>query len=635
MEILWGLVFRQVDGSRTVVDEMLKNLSAILRSGPNDGSNNAIANDRADDLLDCWKNSGVPSAIELMLDGEFIDSQNDAAQAMESPVGDTSIHAWSMPRRDAAQSTPHQAPSPLPTQHRPSSPAAIEVPTAPYPTENDSATDRLTIPPLPPDWHALTQVYFTIDHSWFPLLERHALFRTAYLYADAADSQTAIDLRHRAEYATLWAVLALGEIHTSGALSSRAIHYKAMSKHFLDSDRLVEGDYIHFSQALLVWSVIHLGSNKLVLARSAMAQALVFCSAVRSDPSPRQRALILSGCFVMDALLSLTLDTRPLMSTDDLPSSAPCDETGSDEWEPYVDKFRFHGCSNSSHAVPSRVSSTFNSLVQLSCILNDIMQKQTSESDLVANIESWSFSLPRHLTASTSLTRQISKNVLPPQLHLRAIYSAMQFVIISRRPHGQPTNQSINLPQEPMRNVAASMLEILRNFGVQAMPASFSVLLPLLLSSSASTDHDSMQTRHLTAQYKATWAWDNQDQDFTQAALASQSDSQLLSTLPSQDPLRAAMYCEIPHGIFASFDMQPQPMQSNALVLMADMSSSGQPDGNQMNLNTMTTSMNDDVALSTTDSMLGNTPEPLLDYLALLPERERYADVHYVQYELC
>lgn len=624
MEILWGLVFSKVDGSRTVVDELLKNLSNILQSGPNDGSNNAIANDRADGLLDSWKNSGVPSAIELMLDGEFIDDQTQigAAQAMDSPVRDTSL-----PGGEAAQSTPHQAPAPLPTQHRPPSPAAIEAPAASYPIENDFTTDRLTLPPLPPDWHALTQVYFTVDHSWFPLLERHALFRTAYLYADAADSKTTIEHRHRAEYATLWAVLALGEIHISGALSSRAIYYKAMSKHFLDSDCLVEGYYIYFSQALLAWSVIHLGSNKLVLARSALAQSLVFCSAIPSDPPSRQRTLILSGCFVMDALLSLTLDTRPLMSKDDLPSSAPCDETGSDEWEPYVDKFRSHEHSNPSHAVPSRVASTFNNLVHLSCILNAIMQKQTSESDLVASIESWSFSLPRHLTTSPSSTRPNLKNVLPPQLHLRAICSAIQFVIISRRHHSQPANQSINLPQDPMRDVAASMLDISRNFGVQAMPASFSVLLPLLLSSSASTDHDSTQTRHLIAQYKATWAWDSspshQDQDIMQVAQASQSGSHLPSNLPSQDPLHAAMYCEIPHGTFGSFDMQPQSMQSNALGLMADLSSSGQPDTNQMNLNTITTSMNNDAAVSAADSMLENTPEQLLDYLALLQENER------------
>ncbi|KAI4728839.1 hypothetical protein E4T49_03261 [Aureobasidium sp. EXF-10728] len=338
LEILWGLVFRKVEGSQLVVNELLANLSSIIHPSPDEGTSNGI--NRADDLLDCWRNSGVPSAIELMLDGEFISNPNGTLEGVDGQVDHSlaSVQTWSLPGIDLLQGTPPQAPSPQLPPQVPSPPAAAVVPIASCPSEDIIKGHQPTLSPLPPDWHSLTQVYLTVEHSWFPILERHTLFRIAYQYQDESDSPTAMDDRHRGEYATLWAVLALGEIHSSNASSSRAVHFKFVSRYFLDKDPLLE-DYASYTQALLLWAVIHLGCNKLVLARSMLAQAIVFCCAIGPELSQRQRTLALSGCFVMDALLSLALDTRPMMSVDDFPATVPCDETGSDEWEPYVDRF--------------------------------------------------------------------------------------------------------------------------------------------------------------------------------------------------------------------------------------------------------------------------------------------------------
>jgi hypothetical protein len=633
-EILWGLVFKKVEGSQAVVNELLANLSNIISNGSSDSDH------RADDLLDCWRNSGIPSAIELMLDGEFISNPAGQSEDMDSQIDMTqaSILAWSLPQPDLLQGTPPRAPSPLPLLRAPSplplpqmpSPtaAAAIVSDALYPSEQVFSTTQTSFAPLPPDWQSLTQVYLAVEHSWFPMLERHALFRIAYNYQDESEHRTVLDERHRGEYATLWAILALGEIHSNGIFSPRVTQFKSISKYFLSTDPIPE-NYLNYGQALLLWSSIHLGCNRLTLARSMLAQAFVFCSATKTGLSSeepmiqRKRSLALAGCFVMDTLLSMALGIRPQITIDDLPSSAPCDESSSDEWEPYVDKFgsrRYLDSLGAGMAAPSRVSSTFNHLVKLFCILNAIMQKQTLETDFAAAVETWSYNRPRHLTVTESSIQSNTKNVLPPQLHLLSFYSVISYIATSRQSHGQPHVLCKSLQQGPVEDIAGILLHISDKFGVQAMPVSMSVLILSMASKSSlnASSHapTSKAFEDAITEYKAMWGWDYVpaigDQDLTGTTLIGQSDNQQLTSFTSQDLLHVTIHGDAQHGLGTDSAHNPPHVTSR------------QSDQVGMELDLVATSIFDDTGALGSDSLLADTPAQLRDYLALLQENERY-----------
>ncbi|KAI4732932.1 hypothetical protein E4T50_16513 [Aureobasidium sp. EXF-12298] len=264
VEVLWGLVFKKVEGSQAAINDLLANLSNIISPSSNVPSSNVISSDRADDLLECWRNSGVPAAIESMLDGTFAANHFGAPEDMDSPIDLTlaSVRTWSLPRSDPLQGTPPQPLSPPLIAQSPPPTAAGAISDTTCPPDAMFASKHMALSPLPTDWHSLTQIYFTVEHSWFPILEKHTLFRIAYRYQDESDSQATIDDCQRGEYAVLWAVLALGEIHFSGVLSPRAAHFKDQSRRFLDKDPVQDG-YATHAQALLLCGLQPVGPGQI------------------------------------------------------------------------------------------------------------------------------------------------------------------------------------------------------------------------------------------------------------------------------------------------------------------------------------------------------------------------------------
>ena len=257
------------------------------------------------------------------------------------------------------------------------------------------------------------------------------------------------------------------------------------------------------------------------------------------------------------------------------------------------------------------------------------MRKQPQALDLAADIEIWKFNLPRHLTMMEPSTRQTSKNVLPPQLHLRAFYSAVSYIAESRGTSGQARNLSHNPQQASLHDLTASLLQIERHFGAQSMPASVSVLVPFILTRSSSMSINQYtpnpDTEHVIESYKALWGWGHkprhQGEHLTGATLVdrSQNDDQLPPSLTSQDPLLAAMHCEIARGLSATL-ISEGLSQTDEQALDLNMVASGESNAAGLDPNLMTL---DDFTASGTDSMLADTPTQLLDYLALLQQNER------------
>jgi hypothetical protein len=63
LEMLWGLVFKKIPGSQNVANELLANpsiaINPILIDDNNNNNENHDDSDCADDLLKCWRDSGI------------------------------------------------------------------------------------------------------------------------------------------------------------------------------------------------------------------------------------------------------------------------------------------------------------------------------------------------------------------------------------------------------------------------------------------------------------------------------------------------------------------------------------------------------------------------------------------------
>ncbi|KAI5200001.1 hypothetical protein AUEXF2481DRAFT_28187 [Aureobasidium subglaciale EXF-2481] len=599
LEILWGLVFKNIEGSQNVATQLLANLAVVI----NPVATGTSDNDRADDLLESWRGSGVPTAIESLLDGEVSESPRLQNGSSGNAAG---LAAWSLPQPDPlVAGTPPSPASPLPPpQFTPPPIHAVVVPDATYLLEDIEArraTQELWTP-LPSDWHALTQVYSTVEHSWFPVLERHALFRVAYTYQDQCDSRAVLIDRHRGDFATLWAVLTLGEIHSGGVSSPRATQFQALSRSFLPVDYLND-DYLSHAQALLLWAVIHLGRSEKMLAKMALAQATVLCSVDTHKTtsnlamSERQRNLLLAGCFVIDSLLSFSTGTKPRSTIEELPTTAPCDASGPDEWEPFVDRFGPQSFSSSTSsstlAVPSRASSTFNCLVRLTSILNAAVHRHMPGAALAATLETWTMSLPTHLAMTVSSIRSTTKNLLPPQLHLRAIYFATTSVITSRQSNGQNINSSAR------DQLNGALHQLSHNFGVRALPASVSVLIPIIgtlppASSEGWSQYSVLpHGSEVLAEYKSLWGWINNPS-------SPKFDAHATANFLSHESSYRPTISETTHDLGEVYNFDTDTGEHNRHIMVSDLDTSEQLDVN----------------------IFSTTPDQFRDYLALLEQNE-------------
>jgi hypothetical protein len=404
----------------------------------------------------------------------------------------------------------------------------------------------------------------------------------------------------------------------------------------------MEDDYLSYGQALLLWSVIHLGCNNLVLAKMTLAQALILCSVKAPETCSheamfeRRRGLALSGCFVMDALLSFATGTRPQMMIDDMPSCTPCDESGLDEWEPFVDRFEPSRSSASFGvsilAAPSRTSSTFNHLVKLLCILNTAMHRQTLATKLAADIEMWSSHLPSHLKKAGSVIYHDSPgNLLPPQLHLRAMSLFISSFVTSKQAHESPHTPSIDHQQGLEKEMAAVLLHFSHTFGVKALPPCVSVLFASLPAQSQFTAGGwsrGSASEHLSdtiTGYKSLWGWCGVLPRLDGAA-RSQGYNHLPPAFLSYSPSNTALHDEQPHGVLTTTSPNSGAGQQNDRILIQNLLIPEQ-------LNNSGIDLTDPVASAMFDSMnrsengevhIDTQEEQLREYLALLQQKQRY-----------
>ncbi|KAE8375236.1 fungal-specific transcription factor domain-containing protein [Aspergillus bertholletiae] len=445
LELLWGLVFCKIRGSEDVVRALLK-----AANMPSHLSTMGKEAEGSDTLLFSWKNSAVLRDVERMLtlleqpedeqEKELrVRGDSDSPQDASSMLSSDTLE-WYMPEGlgDGRESSLAAGPSPVKTPtvgsttkgHLTRNTRDSGTQTSPPDDAEDDARILVTHPPslshfihhssesttkylprLPSNAWALIDIYFTYTQCWFPILEKHDILRTAFRHSEDNIAVSAISAGS-GNHAALWAVLALASIQEASITATRQLpqaysdrpnptQLYATAKSLIPGE---EGAYdIGHVQALLILSLIKLGQQDWAAAWVLVGQAVRISQCLRLDrplgtqpingdglkSSGRAKHVFL-GCFVLETIVAMQADQIPSLRKGDLMKIGPINEDGLEEWHPWEDQTGLRPIESSRgnfHRGPLHALSTFNRLVSLICILNDLCCFKQSMTGSFAQLE--------------------------------------------------------------------------------------------------------------------------------------------------------------------------------------------------------------------------------------------------------
>lgn len=477
LELLWGLVFTKIQGSEEVVRSLLR--------GANIPSHLATMGKEAegsDTLLSSFKNSIVLKEIERLL--AFLeqpeeDQERAARGEVDSPadaeggsVISTETLEWNLP-----DSLADVGPSPVraslssstirPTITRVSKDSGTQ--TTPISDQFDdlatngaSIHNRPGVPPnpiqecyqqLPSNPWPLLDTYFSYTQCWFPILEKHDILRTAFRHSD---DQNTSPTSASGDNAALWAVLALASIQQASISATRQI--QDFSEDALDPSQLYSkarsliptenGAFeIGHVQALLILSLIKLGQQDWAAAWILVGQAVRTAqilglnippsTAVEDIKAAGRSKHVFLGCFLLETLVAAQTGQVPSLRKSDLTKVGLINEDGLEEWQPWEDQTGLRPVESSRgsfHRGPLHALSTFNRLLSLMCILNDLCcSGQTSANSLSytealeRQLQLWVSALPR--SYRIDLQTNPSKPASPHIFGLEMMYEAVATTI--------------------------------------------------------------------------------------------------------------------------------------------------------------------------------------------------------------
>ncbi|KAE8351014.1 fungal-specific transcription factor domain-containing protein [Aspergillus coremiiformis] len=489
LELLWGLVFCKIKGSEDVVRALLKTANI-----PSHLSTMGKEAEGSDALLSSWKNSAVLRDVEQMLtlleqpedeqDKELrAPGDSDSPQDAEgSSVLSSDALEWYVPKglgdwREnslTAGLSPAKSPTIESTANshlirnirdsgtQTSSPLDVaEDPrilvTSPVQSQsNNLHSSRITSnhPRLPPNAWALIEVYFTYTQCWFPILEKHDILRTAFRYPEN-DTPTSASSAESGDHAALWAVLALASIQDVSITTTRQLPRASSGRTnpkqlYATAKSLIPGEEgvhdIGHVQALLILSLVKLGQQEWTAAWVLVGQAVRLLQCLRLD-RPRniqptngddvkgsgRRKHVFLGCFTLETMVAMQTDQVPSLRKGDLMKIGPINEDGLEEWHPWEDQTGLRPADSSRgnfHRGPLHALSTFNRLVSLICILNDLCCLRQSATNSASQLEAlerqlqiWISALPQ--SYRVDIQASSARPVCPHIFGLEMMYEGM------------------------------------------------------------------------------------------------------------------------------------------------------------------------------------------------------------------
>lgn len=400
-------------------------------------------NSASESLHNSWKTSRLFGALEKMLSG------TDASQSLGKRSWDDCENATPGVEQDwgfrvRRNSTRPGAHSPFvvesvasPSVKRARLFISSESQSSPHPA--NSSNDTLL--QLPPQTSQLLDIYFTVTHSWFPIMAKHSILRASYQYVNAPFS-VAKASPGSGDHAALWAILSYTTAQSTpqGGLSgmlSKAKEYYSVARKLIPLEK--ERHELGHVQALLLLTLVNIGLEDWTAAWLLCGQAMRTITGMelgtRSDERTRVKAVFL-GCFVVDSLLSFRLSRNPGMRPRDLASVGLLEEDGLEEWNSWIDVLSPvdpEMSKNPPHRGPVFSLSCFNRLVELAGVLNRIAGDSSTGPNayalaqrLLQELKQWEGHLPLgcRLTGPESIYPERHSPLLPHQTYLCLTYIA-------------------------------------------------------------------------------------------------------------------------------------------------------------------------------------------------------------------
>jgi hypothetical protein len=512
LESLWGSVFQNVPGSERVVSQLLAGLSANAANTADDAGGEDAS------PLEKWRATSIPEAIRALLDGRPL-------PALDGPgVSNTT---WSLPSTSGVDNVEQHALPPTSSlddvqRHDLD---ALPLPSSPVLAPNPSSSLVSRLPDLPQDWQTLVQVYLCTEYCYLPIFEKACPYRWAYKYHDHSDIDLCdLESSYRGQYATLWAILVLGELHLHGAKSIRLDQMKQSAKILLVTAESSGPDQT-FSSAFFLWALVYTGSCESTLARMMLAQAMVLADVNDDRTNVRVNggeALLQAGCFVMETILALATGARMSMITLDA-DAVPSGDVG--EWDPFINALEqgqsVIASNTSPQLPPSRTGSTFKALIELMTMLRKASHPSSNLEALALELRAWEASLPADLRAALIAEATSPRTPVPSQLNLQSWYQALWAMIA--RPRQGPTGfAALQIASDPALQWIRALHITESAYGLSMLSSTSSILLlqisQLSVATSLPPDTVPIAHSHLATSFSDHWGWSHIDLGVQQTA---------------------------------------------------------------------------------------------------------------------
>lgn len=372
--------------------------------------------DASDPLISSWKNSAVLGEIERLLGVLKQEDDPDKEIPDVSPRGEGTVPTnleWHLPEDSRQCQSIHDEPG-RPMSVTRSAPAQVTNSA----TQTVVASEASTNPALPSDIWALLDTYFLYTQSWFPILEKHDILRTAFRCTEGGVQQPPSG--ESGELATLWAALTLASFQRTSQQDPDHLYVTAKSLIPTES-----GHGIGHIQALLILALVKMGQRDWSAAWTLVGHAIRIARYLGLDSGslPGRSRHVFLGCFILDTLVASQLGIRPSLYRQDLDGISSVSEDGLEEWQPWGGQLHStQSRLDSFERGPLRALSLFNHLVSLMAVLNTLNRNLPMEKSAAfeTQLNDWRTTLPK----SYRVTKEASPHVFILEL-------AYNFVVIS------------------------------------------------------------------------------------------------------------------------------------------------------------------------------------------------------------
>lgn len=458
----------------------------------------------SDTLLSSFKNSTVLRDIERMLvvleqpeeeRDRLLQAYNegDTPLDVEGILASSDAQEWQIPEGLETRETPLPGLSPSRMSMVSSAPRALayrtrdsgvqtgpdefQSPTLAISLSHDDPRAISTSSPLQIPYNAwpLLDIYFSYTQCWFPILEKHDILRTAFQYTEG-DVYTTRTAPGSGDHAALWAVLTLASLQDASITAresdpqSTRVNPSQLYNTARDLIPAETGPYeVGHVQALLILSLIKFGQQEWTAAWMLVGHSVRIAQTLgldqpsfpsSSSKSPEQgkqlgRAKhVFLGCFVLETLIAEQTSQCPSLRKDDLARVGAINEDGLEEWHPWEDMTGLRPTQASRASMqrgPLHALSTFNRLVSLVSLLNDLccykQDPTISRSQLESlelNLQRWAAALPKsyRVDLQSRPIKLVSPHIFGLEMAYQSISASLSLQIAARE-------SDQNIPEMP------------------------------------------------------------------------------------------------------------------------------------------------------------------------------------------